>query len=288
MRPPVMGSAGHLAFSAVLAGDVADHTSALFYGTPGNLRLAVGPGAAAPGTAPGTQFTHLECTRINALGQMLLVMDGALAGPGVGFHNDDGIWAGTPDALKLVARSGDIAPGTIGKRFNGTYDMELDDERPMFMDVTMSDAGHVAFVARLTDDQGGFLDEWGIWAGMPGDLRLITLHGSRPLINAAGQIVYCGDLDGEPALFAADLEGHLAPLVWPGQQFDLGDGQLRTLRYWDLYAPYTPAFGDDGRLVFGAMFTDSTQALLTVTVPEPGALWCVALAAGCLGRRGRS
>ncbi len=287
---PTLGAGGHVAFVGNVASTGNDYNR-LFYGTTDAVHMAIGPGAHAPGTEDGVSFRWLWLHRVNALGQVLLPTDEALTGPGVDNHNNDGIWAGTPDNLKLVARSGDIAPGTGGKRYNGIYDMTADDEAPMFIDAVIGDGGHVAFSARLTDGDGNLLPEWGFWAGLPGDLKLIEHHVIRqPRINAAGQLVYNDDLDGDPgtldgAMILADLQGHRQAIIYRGQTFDFGNGDVRTVLGWDSETNDIAALSDSGQFLINAVFTDGSRAMILATIPEPGALPLAAMAAILLRRR---
>jgi hypothetical protein len=81
------------------------------------LELLAREGDAAPGTPAGTVFGTLDGNNgvkvsLNESGQV--AFNTVLLGPGAG----QAFFIGSPSALSLVARQGDIAPGTGGGTFS--------------------------------------------------------------------------------------------------------------------------------------------------------------------------
>lgn len=83
---------------------------------------------------------------------------------------------------------------------------------PSILNPKGSAGGHVAFFAGLTGPGINSSNNHGVWAGLPGDIRLIarkgddadegtsvvfnTLQTQSPLVNSAGQVVFSGLLTG--------------------------------------------------------------------------------------------
>jgi hypothetical protein len=183
--------------------------------------------------------------RINATGQV--AFRAQLSGTGVGFGNDNALFAGAPGALVPVARAGDPAPGTPpGVRYAYVYDPALNDH------------GDVAYLATLELNNPG---NSGIFAGpaaapqlvaRTGDtapqagpgVRFATMFGSfdpgltlpvvSPVFNNAGQLAFPCSLSGvgvtadnDDALYAGPAgglrlvarAGEQAPGLPPGVKF---------------------------------------------------------------------
>lgn len=75
----------------------------------------------------------------------------SLSGDGVTGENDGSIWGGRPDALRMVARTGDPAPGT-DVWFQQVFDTPRVDEK-----------GRVAFTASLVGEGVEFSNSTGVW-----------------------------------------------------------------------------------------------------------------------------
>jgi hypothetical protein len=174
---------GQVAFDFFLKGPGVDKSNnyGIWAGHPGNLQLVARSGAHAPGTAPGVKFGRdieevpggpvlfpFNSLTISAHGQ--LAFTAGLNGDGVKTSNDEGLWAGPPEALRLVVREGDVAPGTASKRFarvsyNGSTYVP-------FSWFVQNDDGELLFLSGL--DNGRF----GLWAAdTRGGLALVALTG---------------------------------------------------------------------------------------------------------------
>jgi hypothetical protein len=174
--PPVptvaINNAGQTAFKAFLTGDGVDETNdeGLWSEGSGTLALVARRGSPAPGTPRGVNFGAFGLNLwplLNDAGQTAFRAD--LTGTGVTSTNSRGIWSGGTDDLKLVARTGDPAPGTSsGIRFSDLV-------RP-----TLNSAGQIAFGATLTGTGVLSSNNTGIWAtDQAGTLQLIARTGAQ-------------------------------------------------------------------------------------------------------------
>jgi hypothetical protein len=102
---------------------------------------------------------------LNSKGQIAFV--GRLSGDGVDLSNDTALWSDASGSLALIAREGDLAPGTSGGRFH-----EIDGT------LALNSGGQVAFGARLQGHSHAWPGPFGIWAqDKSGTLRLVALVG---------------------------------------------------------------------------------------------------------------
>jgi hypothetical protein len=159
---PILNERGELAFKALLAGG----RQGVWAQRGGNLKLIASSGQLAPGTAQGVTFSSLGFSRpaINSNGDV--VFGARLVGNGVGYFDDEGIWADTGDSITLIARGGATAPGgDPAERFS------------MFGDPHINSSGEVAFQGWL---YGTGVDEGnneGLWKQVGSDLQLVVREG---------------------------------------------------------------------------------------------------------------
>jgi hypothetical protein len=78
-----------------------------------------------------------------------------MSGPGVTAANDDVLTRWSDGALRVIARAGDLAPGTGGRRFFGDSSGTPEFPRTSFDDVRAWDDGWVTFYALLDGDGRG-------------------------------------------------------------------------------------------------------------------------------------
>jgi hypothetical protein len=311
---PVINPSGELAF--LTSGDEGMRVVAGGSGGPAPVAAA---GMAAPGTPAGTRFTMPLFPSINAAGQVafLAYIDTDPPIPFSDYASTTSLWRATPKAggagfeLTLVARGGDIAPGTGGQRF-GPFDLDIDSYRPP----ALSPSGEVAFTAWLADGGGGGGggQSSGLFAGAPGAVRLVARQGQHAnnaptglnlaalssmdqyVINARGQVAFVdrNELGIDLALYAADVDGSLVYLAATGRPFVLGPGDVRTVEFIYFGEGGTQTGGEDGRptalndlgqLAFTLKFTDGTYATMITTVPEPGAIGALLLSGMILSAR---
>jgi len=156
---PALNNAGQTAFGAALSNDDISRTGGGIWSDREGSGLALInlAGDAAPGTT--INFMSLGSPLLNNAGQM--AFRGRVATNSS--LTSDGIWSeGGGDGLALIARGGNIAPGTT-------------ENLAHFRDLTLNNAGQTAFTGIL--DIGG-LNRSGIWAEDPsGVLTLIARVG---------------------------------------------------------------------------------------------------------------
>ncbi len=125
-------------------------------------------------------------------------------------NNDRGIWSADSQSLRLVARSGDVAPGTVPDVvYRG------------FGPHTLNKAGQTAFLGHLVGPGVDNSNFSGIWLEDSGSLDLIARDGDaapdtdpgvvyiflgNPVLNDVGQIAFRGSLTG-PGVDATNDRG---------------------------------------------------------------------------------
>jgi hypothetical protein len=249
-----MSSTGAAAVVGLLEGEQDPRDDALFYGTPGNLKLVARAGDPAPGTDrrfSGELDTHYDFIPDFASGLQVndrgsIAFGARLAGPSEGsdsgtFVDEWGIWAGDADDLKLIARSGQRAPGTEpGVVFGWKPNPSAEGEDYPFLGFVLNDSGRVAFGSRLL-----------------------------------------GGLEEDVGIFLSDLDGNAQLLARVGDVLTIG-GVERTIAALGL-----TSLNDVGQAGLFARFADGTTASIVASVPEPGASAAAVLALGALARRRR-
>lgn len=254
---PAFNDAGQITFKSALTGfgvDFLTNSSGIWTtdADSGVPELVARAGAPAPGTESGVNYRGFALNPIiNRAGQTSFRAD--LTGPGVDNSNDHGIWttAATSGTLELVARSGDVAPGTGSEDSYSTY----------FEEPILNGAGQTAFKAGLSGPGIDSTNDHGIWAtDEDGQLKLIIREGDLL------------DVDENP--IAEDLRTVNSLFVYSGTSNE--DGRRS-------------AFNDRGQLAFLATFTDGTSGIFianTKLIPEPSTVLLASVAAaGLLLRR---
>ncbi len=281
---------GVTAFAAWLDSPATPHNQnqGLFVDDPQQgLLVAARSGAGAPGLEAGLRFGAFGPPTLNNAGQ--LAFTASYRGDDFSTDLGRGIWSGFAEDLRLVARTGDMAPGV-----EGTF--MLLTTLP-WSPLVMNGRGQVAFAARVT---GAGIDEsndTGIWAqDASGQLRLIVREGqlTRPdargpidflershiMLNNRGQVAFTAD-DG---VWATDLAGNIQPIVRRGDLLPFhhgftpspADAAVATIAI----GPSTgneeglgSSFNDRGEFVFYAYSEGNNVGVFlsrAVAVPEPG------------------
>lgn len=203
-------NSGQTAFIGDLTGTgiTSANNYGLFYGTPGNLSLAIQKGDLAPGT-PGNTFSSFTTPRVNSAGVV------AFRGIGDG-TTQRGIWLYNP-ATGVEAAVGEWMTDPLG----GEYRMQ-------FANATYAFAGeHLAFFAQSS---AGW--SYKLYAGTPGAIGLVANMGT----TAPGtDATFSGDFTGiTPALneqgtvaFQSALTG---PTVNPSNDTGLWIGDANDLQ----------------------------------------------------------
>lgn len=264
---PTLNDAGEVAFEAALVGSgvSSSNDGAIWVGSPGSLAIAAREGDVAPGAGTDT-WTGFSGTRINGSGDV--AFHGTLDDGGAG---GEGIWAGSPGSVALVARDGDAAAGTGGV-FEGFFAPDHDD------------LGQVAFAANLEVGTGGvgFGDDAGVWSGSAGSLGLIAREGATApasgtrthssfdgvRTNDVGEVLFRSILSSGTGLYLHDggalgkvaASGDAAPgtELTPG----LGDASFGSFTDWSL--------NDFGEVAFTSTLSGVGAG---VTGDNDGTLW---------------
>jgi hypothetical protein len=179
-------------------------------GALGQPRAVMVTGQPAPGTPSGVTFgitgggQHMGVPIIN---NGTVAVFAAVTGPGVTASNMFGYWAVSPDfSVNLVARDGDVAPGTGGAVYSAVGGSEFPTS-PMHvgLDGTLAFRGTLAVGGSVTT-----ANNRGIWLGTPGSMQLLARTGDpAPGVAGAvyqtlgysyivpdGRVVHNGDLQG--------------------------------------------------------------------------------------------
>ncbi|MEZ6242253.1 MAG: GC-type dockerin domain-anchored protein [Phycisphaerales bacterium] len=167
---PALSDSGRMVFEGSLRQGVGgvdgSNDTGIWVGDSLGLELLARKGDPAPGTG-GAKFDRFyEFPIIDAGGDAsftaTLLQDGVYADE----SNDSGIWAFRDGAVTLVAREGDIAPGTDGARF---FDMT-------YVRISTNSSGDIAFGANLLEVPGmvDYSNNVGIWLWHDGVLGLVT------------------------------------------------------------------------------------------------------------------
>lgn len=159
---PKINNAGDVAFWADLAGPgvTSENDRGLWYGKPGTLQLVARKGETAPGT--DAFFNTFSIPNISGDGDISFL--GTLQGPDVDDSNRFGVWLKVDDSFELVARTGQIDPGS-GLEFAGL-------NRP-----AMNSNGQIAFQASVVIP-GDTNQITGVWAtDVFGKLHCIVKEG---------------------------------------------------------------------------------------------------------------
>jgi hypothetical protein len=305
---PAINSAGQVAFYGELSrGGIGD--TSFWLADANTLALVARTGDHAPGTPDGVSFNRVgrldDGPALNSLGQV--AFHATLSGVGVGDTNNNGIWSGGINSLRLVARAGSQAPGT-------SEDVIF---RKLYSAVINSD-GKTAFGATLTGvgvDSGQYsLNNQGIWSEGFGSLALVAREGDQapgtpdgmsfgnfdsahPMLNSAGQVAFesffglNGMSDGR-GIWAQDRVGTLRLIINTGGQIEVAPGDFRTVAALESVCCTTAdeghfnPFNELGQLAFRARFTDGSEGIFVssiAAVPEPTALFLLFVTLATVG-----
>jgi len=204
--PPALNDAGQTAFTVSLTGTGVSffNDRGIWSGGGNGLTMVARSGNVAPETggaifAPNQNFSTPD---LNDAGQTTFY---ARLGTEVNNGNDVGIWSeGGGTGLTLVARQGDVAPGTSGAKFIfGGFN---------FIPTALNGAGQMAFAGALTGTGVNSSNNSGIWSeGGSAELTLVVRTGdsapgtgayfrglgtTTPILNDAGQTAFIGRLTG--------------------------------------------------------------------------------------------
>ena len=195
LSTPVFNESGQIAFGWQLNHLEEDGTNdiGIWMSQSGQLNSVAHQGSSTYNT--GETFDRFSISRLslNSLGEIAFL---ASYEDKVADNSGSGIWLQEANSLRVVARSGSIAPG-LGSKFDH------------FDHPALNNAGQVAFVG-FTERNSNQAPTQGIWSTRNNNLNLVVLLGddaagtnavfsafTSPLINAHGQTVFIGSLTGD-------------------------------------------------------------------------------------------
>lgn len=273
---PTINDNGHAAYSARISGTgvTADNNFGIWAENSSGSQLVVRTGGLAAGTTEN--FATLSLPSINVEGDV--VFTGQVTGDA---NSNAGLWKTTGGVPELIAREGDVAPGSGGDVFRS------------FSRTLLNANGEVAFRGVLSDGREG------IWSTGMGGLEMVALQGAQLQGLAAGTVVqefiggFALNAQGQTAfsvraagsgitddriLFVQDPYGALRVIARRGMTLTLANGETVTV------STTSPSFGglsgngdgfhsgfnDFGQVAFSAS-TDKGQGIFvaTVAIPEP-------------------
>jgi hypothetical protein len=207
-----LNDVGQVAFGGTLAGTGVTNANdeGVWRGNQNSLQLVARKGSQAPGASAATLFNGFATPALNAAGQV--AFRALVTGANVTPANDQGIWRGTPTAMRLVAREGAAAvaagPGLVYLSFT---------EEP-----GLNDGGQVVFQSTLAGPGVNYLNDVGVYLSDGEETVQIAREGQplagstiqsvsaptgqgnqgRPIINQHGQVVYTANLaNGRQGVF---------------------------------------------------------------------------------------
>ncbi len=192
---------------------------------------------------PGHTFSFLGDTlEVNGSGE--LAFDAYLKGPTINATNYDFVVAGAPGALRIVAQSGQPAPGIPGAFFQFfTYELIGEDGAVAFA-AAYGTNGFGLWLAPTIGATPILLMHTGLEApGAPAGVYFTNTYQLPPFeeffMNGRNEVVLQSDLDGpgsdtnlfrNTGIWLAEPDGRVIPVARTGQMMDIGGGTLRELQ----------------------------------------------------------
>ena len=164
-----------------------------------STRTVILSGDPAAGTSPGIVYQEFNNPVINRHGELAFIAE--VSGAGVTSLDNQGIWTDAGGTYHMVARRGDVAPGT-----------EPGVEFRLFLGTpVLNSLGEIAFVTRLGGTGVNNFNSQSIWSDRNGHLELVVRGGQAapgfgdgatfispgdPMFNDAGHIAFNGTTIG--------------------------------------------------------------------------------------------
>ncbi len=176
---PRINNAGDVLFHGALTGPGINSANdqALWLHDGGEFKLIARESSPAAGIAAGANHGSMHYAYLNGAGEATFV--GTLTGSAVNLQNDSALWSHEGDALRLIAREGDHAPGTPdGVIFGDISRLGADSA------FSANNMSQVAFHVKLTGPGVTAANDTGIWVtDLTGALRLVAREGDLFDVN---------------------------------------------------------------------------------------------------------
>lgn len=203
--------------------------SAIVVGPLTNLVIAARENMPAPGMPPDVRFNDLALVNPILSDGGHVAFPATVNGPGIGSTNHTAIWAGLPDALRMVCRRGDPAPGlpagvVFSTAFAGTFDL-----------AGINRQGHIAFISHIEGPGVETDSDQALWAGQP---------GFESLLIRRADILNLGDGKARK-VFTFDMVDQKGELQVSGGQ----DGRSRSLNDRSEYAFHVTFVAGQGEAI---------------------------------------
>lgn len=241
---------GNVAFTASTTSSGGN--AGVWFGNAAGIQPVAAPGTAAPDSLLGSgySFGALGVNALDANARHELAFATTLSGPGLNETNSDVVLAGAPGALRIVAQSGQPAPGITNAVFGGGL------PGGVFQNVIIGSDGAVVFAATYDTNSDS-----GLWlapaAGgtpillmrdggqAPGTPEGVVFTNSSPYaptvlntyLNSRGQVIFLATVGGPGVgntnnlgIWLAEPDGSVSPVVRTGDAVDIGGGETQR---WD-------------------------------------------------------
>lgn len=308
-------SEGSIAFTALVSywGDGWPEHPGVVVSRPNGDELVAWGGEPAPGLG-GASFTGLGNIELGSAGHVLFKADHR-----DGADDSSGIWLHDPDnGLRAIAISEEPAPGLPGWVFDRSLLTPGFRQLPAY---AVNAGGEIALVggAVAEDPVPGPSSILGIWrsgpneelqllaktgdpvfggTGWTGTLGLVSNEQGSLQLNDDGRLAFVGFLQGPlrmAVMTAGPGDGVLTAVVSSGDHLPFGpSGETKEVlrispmprRRADVDGDQGPTFNNRGEFLFFARFTDGSEGLYLVRIPEPASGLLVAgMLIGLISRR---
>lgn len=258
---------GYVAFTANTT--ALNGNAGIWFGKAAAVQAVMIPGEAVPASLMGDGYTYGSgATEVDLNARHEVVFSTTLVGQGLNNTNSDVVLVGEPGALRMVAQSGQPAPGIPGAIFGSSY------LGGTFQHCIIGSDGSVAFSASYDNNSGS-----GLWlAPANGATPVLLMHSGAPapgmpdgvvftnasvysplvlnaFMNAQGQVAFLSAVSGPGigdtnnlGIWLADPNGSVSLVVRSGDTIDIGSNQTQRLDYLTLGAESPATAGpEDGR-----------------------------------------
>lgn len=248
----------------------------LWFGKKGAVQPVALPGSAAPNSLLGAGYTWRSIgSSVEVNGSDELAYAAYLNGPGLNGTNSEFVVAGPPDAPRVIAQSGQPAPGIPGAFFQSVpgWGLGFGGNGVDYEHELIGQDGAVAFVATCSTNENNF----GLWlAPNSGATPILIMHtgqqapGTPPgvvftnffeglppfgnvFMNGRDEIVFLSMLTGpgvgstnNVGIWQAEPDGTVNLVARSGDTIDVGGGVQRQIQI-----SYLGGFGNDAPLFGG-------------------------------------